>query len=202
MSKGNGKPILVYVVDDDEAVLKSLCALLDAHGYDSTPCQSAEHFLKVYDPKAKACILLDLRMPGMSGLELQDYLNETGAKLPIIVVTGHGDVPVAVKAMKAGAIDFIEKPTPEDQLLDSLTMATEILEGRITRAVPAELVTARLGKLTDREREVLDLLVIGKINKEIAEHFGVSQRTVEIHRARVREKMGARGIADLIRMLS
>ncbi len=202
MSKVNGRLLTVYVVDDDPAVLKSLCALLEAHGYQAIACQSAEEFLSVYDADAKACMLLDLRMPGMSGLELQAHLNDLDAKIPIVVVTGHGDVPVAVRAMKAGAIDFIEKPTPEDQLLASLAMAKEILDGRITRAVPAELVSVRLGKLTEREREVLDLLVIGKINKEIAEHLGVSQRTVEIHRARVREKMGARGIADLIRMLS
>ena len=202
MSNVDGSPLTVYVVDDDTAVLKSLCALLLAHGYQAIACQSAEEFLSVHDADAKACMLLDLRMPGMSGLELQAHLNDLGAKIPIIVVTGHGDVPVAVRAMKAGAIDFIEKPTPEDQLLTSLAMANEILDGRITRAVPAELVSVRLGKLTEREREVLDLLVVGKINKEIAEQLGVSQRTVEIHRARVREKMGARGIADLIRMLS
>lgn len=194
-------PICIYVTDDNVSVLKSLCALLSSHGYETIACDSAEDFLVKYDKSRSACLLLDLRMPGMSGSELQVHLNEIGARLPTIVVTGHGDVPAAVKAIKGGAIDFIEKPVPEDQLLAAIEAARDVLAHRPAPTFPANVVAERLAKLTDREREVLDHLVQGKINKEIAGEFGISQRTVEVHRARIREKMDARGIADLIRML-
>ncbi|MBB4303340.1 FixJ family two-component response regulator [Rhodobium orientis] len=191
----------IYVVEDDPSVLKSLCALLNSHGYTTIACDSSESFLEVYDPEVVACLVLDLRMPGMSGLELQAHLNSLDAHLPTIVVTGHGDVPIAVQAMKAGAIEFIEKPAQVEQLLDAVAVAGEILANRPPPSVPDDLVRERIAKLTEREREVLDHLVLGKLNKEIAQELGVSQRTIEIHRSRIREKMHARGISDLIRMM-
>ena len=191
----------VYVVDDDAAVLRSCAILLQAHGYETTPCDSAETFLEVYDADTPSCLVLDLRMPGMSGLELQERLNAEESPSPIIMLSGHGDVPAAVQAIKKGAIDFIEKPADEADLLNALNEAELILKNTPRRTVPKAEVEQRLARLTTREREVLDQLVVGRINKEIAENLGISQRTVEIHRARVREKMQARGISDLIMML-
>jgi FixJ family two-component response regulator len=191
----------VYVVDDDAAVLRSCSILLQAHGYKTVPCESAEAFLEVFDENAASCLVLDIRMPGMTGLELQIYLKDKSVGIPIIMLTGHGDVPAAVQAIKNGAIDFIEKPANEGALLSALREAEAVLRHYPRRTVPKEEVERRLGQLTNREREVLDQLVLGKINKEIAETLKISQRTVEIHRARVREKMQARGISDLILML-
>lgn len=191
----------VYVVEDDVSVLKSLCALLAAHGIDTIPCASAEHFLQVYDPATRACMILDVRLPGMSGIQLQSHLHDNGIVIPIIVITAHGDVSIAVKAMRAGAIDFIEKPASEAQLLDALNTASGMLFNRQSAVLSKKVVASRLEKLTDREREVLDHLLTGKLNKEIASALDVSQRTVEGHRSRIREKMHARGIADLVRML-
>ena len=191
----------IYVVEDDDAVLKSLCALLNAHGYDTIPCISAEAFLETFDPNLKACLLLDLRLPGISGIQLQAQLNEMGVSLPIIVITAHGDISTAVKAMRAGAFDFIEKPAQTDHLLDAVKSAGGLLFNRLPASPSKKVVADRLSKLTDREREVLDYLLQGRLNKEIADELGVSRRTVEVHRSRIREKMHARGIADLIRMV-
>lgn len=193
--------MLVYVVDDDAAVLRSCAILLQAHGFETFACDSAEAFLHSYDKSKASCLVLDIRMPGMSGLDLQAHLKDQGVALPIIMLTGHGDVPAAVKAIKNGAIDFIEKPADEAALLAALEEARAVLSNAPRRSVPKAEVDARLKLLTTREREVLGHLVLGKINKEIAETLGISQRTVEIHRARVREKMQARGISDLILML-
>lgn len=193
---------LVYVVDDDPGLVRSLAALLEAHGYAVEACTSAEAFLRRFDPGRRACLLLDLRMPGTDGAELHRRLAEQGCRLPVIILTAHGDIPAAVRAMKAGAIDFIEKPAREEHLLASIEEARWIaLTNRPRRTIPREIVAERLARLTPREREVLDQLVLGRLNKEIADALGISQRTVEIHRARVREKMEARGISDLIMML-
>lgn len=197
----NDDSFSIYIVEDDDAVLKSLCALLNAHGHSTIPCSSAEQFLQVFDPDDRAFLILDLRLPGMSGTQLQSHLLENGIAIPIVVITAHGDVPIAVKAMRAGAIDFIEKPASEAQLLAALKTATGLLFNRQATVIPKKIVASRLAKLTDREREVLDQLLLGKLNKEIASELYVSQRTVEGHRSRIREKMQARGIADLIRML-
>lgn len=191
----------IYVVEDDDAVLKSLCALLSSHGHDTIPCTSAEHFLQVFDPALKACMILDLRLPGMSGIQLQNHLIENGIPIPIVVITAHGDVPIAVKSMRAGAVDFIEKPASVEQLLDAVKMVSGLLFNRQPPIVSKKIIANRLEKLTDRERDVLDQLLLGKLNKEIANELDVSQRTVEGHRSRIREKMHARGVADLIRML-
>ncbi len=191
----------VYVVDDDASVLRSCVILLQAHGYATVSCSSAERFLEAFDADVPSALLLDIRMPGMSGLELQAHLNAKGISVPIILLTGHGDVRAAVQALKAGAIDFIEKPADEESLLAALREAEAVTRNVPRRTVPKADVEARLSLLTTREREVLDQLVLGKINKEIAETLGISQRTVEIHRSRVRKKMKARGISDLIMML-
>lgn len=195
------KDFSIYVVEDDEAVLNSLCALLSAHGYRPVPCTSAEHFLEIFDPDRNACMLLDLRLGGMSGTQLQAHLSQNGVHIPIIIITAHGDIAIAVQAMRAGAIDFIEKPASPDQILDALGMAAGLLFNKTPPLISKKIIASRLEKLTDRERDVLDQLLLGKLNKEIANELNVSQRTIEGHRSRIREKMHARGIADLIRML-
>lgn len=193
--------IRIHVVDDDPAVRNSLRALLVAHRFEVAVSASARDFLDRFDPAMPSCVLLDLRMPGMSGFELQSHLKEHGINVPVIVLTSHGDVPVAVRAMKAGALDFIEKPVSEEQLLAAIGQAAQVLLDRPAAAIPPDEVARRLARLTGREREVLDHLVQGLTNKAIADRFGISQRTVEIHRARIREKLEARGLADLIRMV-
>ncbi len=191
----------VFVVDDDVAVCTSLRLLLRSVGLPAVTCSSAAEFLAQFDPDCPGCIVLDIRMPGMSGIELQQVLNERHSVTPIVFITGHGDVPMAVEAMQAGAIDFIQKPFRDQELLDRINRA---LEG--DRALRAELserdsIRQRIARLTPREREVLDLVTQGKANKVIAADLEVSQRTVEIHRARVMEKMGAGSLAHLVRMV-
>ena len=191
----------VHVVDDDPAALDSLHALLTAHRFETSAHESARDFLNAFDPEIPACILLDLRMPEMSGMELFQEIRLRGVGTPVIILTGHGDVPVAVAAMKAGAIDFIEKPGSEEQILAAISAAADLLANRPRAVLPAGVVADRLARLTVREREVLNHLVLGMTNKSIADELGISQRTVEIHRARIREKMEARGLSDLIRMM-
>ena len=192
--------ILIYVIEDDKAVLSSLCAVLGAYGFQTEPLASAEAFLDRFDRHTKSCLLMDLRLPGMSGMELLKHLSETDARCPVIVITAHGDVPAAVEAMRLGAVDFIEKPPPVEQILEAIKLAETSLANKPILAVPKKIVEERLSKLTDREHQVLQLLLKGSLNKEIASELGLSRRTVEVHRSRIREKMQARGIADLIRM--
>ena len=191
----------VYLVDHDPAVRRSCEILLQAHGFRSKACASAEEFLEIYGGEREACLLLETKLPGMSGLDLQAQLSARGDVIPTVFLTGHGSVRSAVKAIKAGAIDFFEKPADATALLGALAEARSVLQHTPRRNVPPAEVQARLDLLTEREREVLDHLVLGRINKEIAQNLGISQRTVEIHRAKVREKMRARGISDLIIML-
>jgi len=201
MSETAEERFVIYVVEDDDAVLRSLCALLGAHGYETVPCKSAEEFLQVYEPKRKSCMVLDLRLAGMSGMQLQAKLAEMHIDLPIIVVTAHGDIPLAVRSIRAGAIDFIEKPAESGRLLEAIRSAGHVLQNRPPPEVPKKIVADRLSRLTEREQEVLRHLLDGRLNKEIAAELGISQRTIEVHRSRIREKMQARGIADLIRMV-
>ncbi len=190
----------VFVVDDDHAIRQATKLLLQSVGLNSEIYESADEFLSKVTNDRPGCLLLDVRMPGTSGIDLQATLAERGNTLPIIFVTGHGDVPMAVDAMRNGAIDFIQKPYRDQDLLDRIGIAFEIDSTKRTQIMQRSDITTRIEKLTKREHEVFDLVVSGKPNKLIAHELGVSQRTVEIHRARVMEKMRARSLADLVRM--
>ena len=190
----------VFVVDDDRAMRESLSWLLDSVGLRVRSYATAADFLAEHDPAQPGCLVLDVRMPGMSGLDLQAELARRGVELPTIVITGHAEVSMAVRAVKAGAIDFIEKPFSDQLLLDRVRQALEIdLEAREVRR-RREDARRRLATLTAREREVLDLVVAGKANKEIASALGVSPKTVEVHRAHVMSKMYVDSLAELIRI--
>lgn len=189
---------IIYLVDDDEALRDSLVWLLESQGFKVEAFASAEAFLRVWRPEFNGCLLLDVRMPGMSGLELHERLRAHYCTLPVIFITGHGDVPMAVAALKKGAVDFIEKPFNDAELLRIVNqcLANE-QESRARRRQDAE-VSRRLDQLTQREREVLDLIIVGKLNKQIADVLGISIKTVEVHRARVMEKMAAQSLAELV----
>ena len=190
----------VFVVDDDRAMRESLSWLLDSVGLRVRSYATAADFLAEHDPAQPGCLVLDVRMPGMSGLDLQAELARRGVELPTIVITGHAEVSMAVRAVKAGAIDFIEKPFSDQLLLDRVRQALEIdLEVREVRR-RREDALRRLATLTAREREVLNLVVAGKQNKEIASELGVSPKTVEVHRAHVMSKMCVDSLAELIRI--
>lgn len=190
----------VFVVDDDVAVRSSLRLLLQSVGLAAHCFASASEFLQGFDASARGCLVLDVRMPGMSGLELQEQLNLRGATLPVIFITGHGDVPMAVEAMQHGAFDFLQKPFRDQDLLDRIQRALardrEIRAGFTRR----DEIRARLESLTAREKQVLELMVQGRPNKLMAVDLELSQRTIEIHRARVMEKMRADSLAQLVRM--
>ena len=194
-------PPTVFVVDDDDAVRDSLRLLLKSAGITCDAYGSAQEFLSHYDAAQPGCLVLDVRMPGMSGLEMQQQLNLSGAMLPVIFITGHGDIPMAVEAMQHGAFDFLQKPFRDQELLDRVQRAlTRDAENR-TRLRHTDRIRERLASLSPREREVLDLVTQGKANKMVAGDLGVSPRTIEIHRARVMEKMNAHSIAELVRMM-
>ena len=191
---------IVFVVDDDQALRSSLKWLIESVGLKVKTFDSADRFLESYYPGQAGVLLLDVRMPGMSGLELQEHLRRECSGLPVIIITGHGDVPMAVRAMKAGAVDFIEKPFNDEVLLESIRNALALGERRRrTQAERAE-IAARLAQLTPREHEVMEKVTQGRSNKEIAQDLGVSAKTVEAHRARVMEKMEAGSLAELVRM--
>jgi RNA polymerase sigma factor (sigma-70 family) len=190
----------VYIVDDDQAIRHAMELLMRSVGLDYEIFHSGDDFLSGHTNDRAGCLVLDIRMPGLGGLELQEKLNEMGSTLPIIFITGHGDVPMAVEAMQKGAVDFIQKPFRDQELLDQISEALKTDQERRSARDEKTEVSNRLEKLTKREREVMDLVVTGKPNKVIAYELGVSQRTVEIHRARVMEKMEARSLADLVRM--
>ena len=191
----------VFIVDDDDAVRKSLTLLLQSAGVTVEAFASAREFLERYDPYVPGCVVLDVRMPEMTGLELQEYLNVHGAIIPVIFITGHGDVPMAVEAMRHGAHDFLQKPFLDQDLLDRVRHALDHDSSNRIRLQQHDAIKERLISLTPREREILDLVTSGKPNKVMAAQLGVSQRTVEIHRARVMEKMGASSLAQLVRMV-
>lgn len=191
---------IVYVIDDDDAMRQGLQFLLKTAGIIVKGYATAEEFLAVCDPAMRGCILLDVRMPGMSGLELQEILKKRNITMPVILLTGHGSVPMAVKAMRSGAFDFIEKPFEGTQLIDRVRSAIAIdSESRVDIDRTRQL-EQRLSKLTPREREVMELVVQGLLNKQIAANLNISMKTVENHRAHVMEKLGAQSLADLVRM--
>ncbi|MEW7973276.1 MAG: response regulator transcription factor [Candidatus Thiodiazotropha endolucinida] len=194
------KPPTVFVVDDDQAMRNSLKWLIESVSMQVETFESADAFIKSYYPGRSGCLLLDVRMPGMSGLELQEYLRANQIAIPVIIITGHGDVPMAVRAMKSGAVDFIEKPFNDELLLESIRHALALdVKQRDMQKQRAEIAT-RLARLTPREHEVMVMVTNGKANKEIASSLGVSAKTVEAHRARVMEKMQANSLAELVRM--
>ncbi len=189
----------VLVVDDDDIVRDSLRALLESAGFEVAEYASATALLADISPGVAGCVVTDIRMPGMDGLELQEELTRSRIQLPVIVITGHGDVPLAVRAMKAGALDFIEKPFDDEVLLESVRRGMAVGEESYAHSAYAANSAANLATLTARERETMDLLVSGDANKVIAHKLKISPRTVEVHRGRVMEKMGARNLSDLVR---
>ena len=192
----------VYIVDDDAAIRRAMGMLLKSIGLQYKVYESALQFLDGYQGRSddNGCLVLDIRMPEMDGLELQRRLAQQGSTLPIIFITGHGDIPMAVEAMQNGAVDFIQKPVRDQDLLDRIKDALVLAEERQNEIESKSQVLERIGDLTSREREVFDLVVTGKANKVVAHELGVSQRTIEIHRARVMEKMAAKSLAQLVRM--
>ncbi len=195
-----GSDVRVYVVDDDEAVRDSLAVHLEAAGFTVATFASALDFLREAPSLPLGCVVSDVRMPEIDGLELQNRLIQMNLNFPVIIVTGHGDVQLAVRAMKAGAVDFIEKPFTEQSILDSIRLAQSRFAEQQAVDAAGEAARARIAQLTPRERDVFEELVRGKQNKMIAFDLNISPRTVEVHRARVIEKMQARSLSELVRM--
>ena len=191
---------LVHIIDDDAAMRDSLMFLLDTAGFRAAASESAQAFLKTVPDATLGCIVTDIRMPDMTGLELIKTLNAAGHDYPVIVITGHGDVPLAVEAMKAGVIDFIEKPFDDQVLLDAIGLAFNRRTEQPGSTPERKAAQARLDALSPREREVLGGVVAGKPNKTIAHELGISPRTVEVYRANLMTKMGAASLSELVRM--
>jgi two-component system, LuxR family, response regulator FixJ len=192
---------IVYVVDDDQGVRDSLQLLLRSVGLHCETFASAPAFLKAYERGRVDCLVADIRMPGMSGLDLQQALIDEKFDIPIIFITGHGDVPMAVNAMKLGAMDFLQKPFRDQELLDRVNTALQRARDSFEDHLKTDEIRARLSTLTPREAEVMEMVVLGSANKVIAMDLGVSQRTVELHRARVMRKMQVRSLAELVRLV-
>ena len=190
----------VYVVDDDEAVRDSLQWLLEGKDYRVRCFDSAETFLSRYDPREVACLIVDIRMGGMTGLELQDRLVERKSPLPIVFITGHGDVPMAVDTMKKGAMDFIQKPFDETALVTLVERMLAQATTAFAESLQAASRDALMAKLTTREAQVLERIVAGRLNKQIADDLGISIKTVEAHRANIMEKLNANTVADLLKI--
>ena len=189
---------IVHVVDDDEALRDSLAWMLEANGHAVVAHESGEAFLAACTPGMTGCVLLDVRMPGMSGLEVFEELGRRRCGLPVVFITGHGDVPMAVSALKKGAVDFIEKPFSEADMLRLIEQCLTLERGNRDKRLQEADTVRRLEHLTQREREVLGLIIVGKLNKQIADVLGISIKTVEVHRARVMEKMGVNSLAELV----
>jgi FixJ family two-component response regulator len=196
----NPKPASVFVVDDDDAVRNSLRLLLKSVGLPTVAFASAREYLDSWHPAQPGCLVLDVRMPGMSGLELQEELNRRGAIIPVIFISGHGDIPMAVEAIQHGAFDFLQKPFRDQDLIDRVQRALAADNANRQSLAQRDVLRQRYGSLTPREQEVLVLVTKGKANQVMAGDLDISQRTVEIHRARVMEKMGAQSLAQLVRM--
>lgn len=192
----------VHIVDDDDAIRDSLSWLLQSRGISCRDFSSAEAFLDSLTPALSGCILLDIRMGGMNGNELFEVLRERGCYMPVIFLTGHGDVPLAVSALKGGAFDFFEKPCDDNLLVDRVVEALKFDEEQRAAAATAESIGARLGRLSARERQVMERVLAGKLNKVIADELHVSMRTVEVHRSSLFEKMGVKTAVELAQILA
>ncbi len=195
-----GKQQTVFIVDDDEGIREGLSLLLETVGQRSRSFSSAMEFLDSYDQSMRGCVVLDIRMPRMTGLDLQEKLVELGSSLPIIFITGHGDIPMAVEAMRRGALDFIRKPFREQELLDRINEALDFDTGNYKILADRQEVAKKIGSLTAREREVFHRVANGEMNKIIGHELGISERTVEVHRAQVMKKLGVRTLAQLVRI--
>lgn len=191
----------VFIVDDDDAVLDSIAQLVMSVGLNVATFRSAQEFRDGFNPERPGCLVLDVRMAHTSGLALQEELNAIGARIPIVFISGHGDIPVAIKAIKAGAVDFVQKPYHEQQLLDSINEALRRDAEARQINTSSENFTERLADLTDREREVLEQVVQGLSSKSIAKVLDISYRTVELHRSHIMEKLRVRSLAELIRLV-
>ncbi len=190
----------VFVIDDDESVLKALSRLIRSVGFEVETFSSAGDFLNQRLPDCPSCAVLDVRMPGLSGFDLQEKLKQVGVEIPIIFITGHGDVPMSVRAMKAGAVDFLQKPFNDQELLDAIQRAVSFdQQERRERTEKAE-IQDRIDSLTPREKQVLALVVTGMLNKQIGAELGATEKTIKVHRARVMEKMRAASLPDLVRI--
>ena len=190
----------VFIVDDDEPVRDAIAMLLETVGITNETFANAQEFLAAYDNKRQGCLVLDIRMPGMSGLELQDRLIASNAPIPIVFITGHGDIPMAVEAMKKGAVDFIRKPFRDQELLDRIHEALGVEEQNRSNYQDLTAIRDKVATLTPREHEVFERVAVGQANKVVAIDLGISERTVEIHRSQVMQKTNARSLADLVRM--
>ena len=191
-----------YIVDDDEAIRDSLEWLLQSRGLPSVAYPSAEAFLEAWNPSFTGCILLDIRMEEMSGTELFERLLEQGCRLPVIFLTGHGDVPMAVSTLKNGAFDFVEKPCNDNKLVDRVVEALKLDDARRESSASAESILSRLNQLTTRERQVMERVLDGKMNKHIADELHISMRTVEVHRSSLFDKMGVRTAVELAQKIA
>jgi FixJ family two-component response regulator len=190
----------VYIVDDDEAVRDSLRWLLEANNYRVRAYASAEAFLAEYDEQQPGVLIVDVRMPGMSGLELQEQLIVRKSSMPVVFITGHGDIPMAISTMKKGAVDFLEKPFDETALREIVGRMFEQANQRLTQAKAVRQHEAMLARLTSREQQVLERIVAGRLNKQIADDLGISIKTVEAHRANIMEKLQVTTVADLMKV--
>ena len=189
-----------YLVDDDPGVLKALSRIMRTAGYDSRGYSSAQDFLREHDPSVPGCAILDLTMPGLDGLELQQQLADENIERPIIFLTGRGDIPTSVRAMRAGAVDFLTKPVRREQLLTAIARAEELDTKAREARIKRQSVECRLANLTPREREVMMHVVAGRLNKQIAVSLGTVEKTVKVHRGRMMAKLGVRSVADLVRL--
>lgn len=190
----------VFVIDDDQSVRVALSRLIRSVGLEVNSCSSAREFLALDHPGHPSCIVLDVRLPGLSGLDLQQELIKRDREIPIIFITGHGDVPMSVRAMKLGAVDFLQKPFNDRELLDSIDRALAVDRQTELKSARRAEIKRRLDRLTPRERDVLKLVVAGRANKIIAAELGISEKTVKVHRGRVMEKMEANSLPDLVRL--
>ena len=200
MSEDMDENDTVFLIDDDPGIRDSLSLLLSLKGMRTQPFANAESFIETYRPEWTGCVLTDLRMPGMTGLELQSMLRERGVQVPVVVLTAHGDVATARTALKSGAFDFLEKPVDDTMLLDVLRNALRADRERRLAATTRSATDQRLERLTEREREILALIAAGHQNRDIAAQLGISPRTVEVHKARIMEKLECRSLAELIRV--